>query len=295
MLFCDEEGPVVILIPGVTAWPRLLVEVNGVVLKALATAQHKLVILLPQMSISLAEVCSGHTAVLGVLVSVKVEDPSTLITHPCLLLPLCYVKVGNHTWPESILVCKVGHAALPDKVLVVHHKLFQWLLQQFLFHVQDLWVLGEDDCKLQMVMVSWPSTVQLSMPLHLLVVMQSAMAAHLVLLNFDSFQGNELLPQNLNCHILIWQQMAGPFVVLPLDELAKVRQVVQVLPYCALHHSALLTQVFQVLPGVTHLADHVPVDIINVQVQKVTCLLIAGELVNTAKPSLDSAQVLTDR
>ena len=88
--------------------------------------------------------------------------------------------------------------------------------------------------------------------------------------------------------------MASPFVVLPLDELAEVRQMVQVLPYCALHHSALLTQVFQVLPGVTHLTDHIPVDIVNVQVRKVTSLLIAGELVNTAKPSLDSAQVLTD-
>ena len=132
------------------------------------------------------------------------------------------------------------------------------------------------------------------MPLHSLVVMQSAMVAHLVSLNFDSFQGNELLPQNLNCHILIWQWMASPFVVPPLNELAEVRQVVQVLPYCALHHSALLMQVFQVLLDVTHLTDHVPVDIVNVQVQKVTSFLVVGKLVNTAKPSLDSAQVLND-
>ena len=45
----------------------------------------------------------------------------------------------------------------------------------------------------------------------------------------------------------------------------------------------------------THLADHVPVDIVNVQVWKVTSLLIAGDHFNTAKPSLDSAQVLTDQ
>ena len=162
---------------------------DGVVLKALVMARHKLVILLPKTSVSLAEVCIGHTAVLGILVSVKVEDPSTLITRLCPLLPLCYVKVGDHTWLEPILVCKVGHAASPEKVLIAHRKLFQWLPQQLLFCVQDLWVLGEDDCKLQMVMVGWPSTAQLSMPLHLLAVMQSVMVAHIVLLNFDSFQG----------------------------------------------------------------------------------------------------------
>ena len=258
-------------------------------------ARHKLVLLLPQTSVSLAEAYSGHTAVLGILVSVKVEDPSTLITHLCPLLPLCYIKVGDHTWPEPILVCKVGHAVSPDKVFVVHRKLFQQLLQQLLFRVDNLQVLGEDDCKLQVVMVGWPSTAQLSMPLHPLVVTKSAMVAHLVSLNFDSFWGNELPPQNLNRHILIWQRMASPFMVPPLDELAEVRQVVQVLPYCAHHHSTLLTQVFQVLPSVTHLANHLPVDIVNVQVWKVTSLLVAGELVNTAKPSLDCAQVLTDR